>query len=105
MSVHLIVNLMKMIKCFKYLLCLLTVLLFINKSIDVTIINPTKNIFEGSNYAQLTQRNNDNAVQIESLTQFVEHISNSYAFNFKKVFSNYFTTTIAAKELFFFVFN
>lgn len=101
MSVHLIVNLIKMIKCFKYLLCFLIISLFINKNGDVTIINPPKNNLEHSNYTQLTQKNNDNAVQIETQTHFVERTSNSYSFNFKKVFLNYFTTTIPAKELFF----
>lgn len=90
-----------MSKYFKYLFSLLVVIAFITKSNDNLPINSLNDSLEPTHYSQLSQKNNDVAIQIETQNVFVEHISLSYLFKFQKSFSCFFSTSFSTKELLF----
>lgn len=86
---------------FKYLGFLFILSLFANKSDGYLVVKFHSKSCKPNIYNQLTQRNNDNAVQIEMQYHFVENSNFSEGFKSSKIFSKYNTTSLHSKSLFF----
>ncbi len=81
---------------FLFILSLLTI-----KRDNHLLVKSSSNRLEHTNFTQLRQTNNDNAVQIKPQNHLVENSNFSNSFKELKSFSKFNTTSLYSKALFF----